>query len=140
MSLADQPTAGRGRGHFENGPTMQGSYLHPIMATATEIATQLKEENKELRERIDRSDKQLESKALALRKALDLADSKDQQLQRTRKRAADLQAQVSRLEAMLLIAQQENIKLREQTEQTLKEIETTLDEELFRSFSRVGDR
>ena len=139
MSFAEQNMAGRGRGHLSSGPVMHGSNLYPVMKTATEFANELKNANEKLWERIERADKQLESKEAELQQAYDLADSKDRELQQSRSQVKDLKNEVSRMKAVLLIAQQENQKLRDQTEQTLKEIETTLNDEVFRSFSRRGD-
>ena len=139
MSSPGDDMGGRARGYLAQGPAMQGSHLNPVIKTATETAIELMYKNEKLNELVDRTKKQLASKSQQLEKALNQSDLKDQQLARAEERELDLRDEISKLEAMLQLATQKNIKLREQTDQTLQEIETTLDEALFNSFSKIDD-
>lgn len=138
-SLSSSAVDGRARGHFSQGPALQGSSLNPAIRTATEIAMDLKIRNSKLSDAFSRTQQELNKKMQELAEARAEAEEKDQQLAKASLLEERLRATIGQLTAKLQLAEHQKSELRRQSDETLKEIETTLDEALIHNFSKKRD-
>jgi hypothetical protein len=139
---SSQPSSavgGRARGHFSHGPALQRSYLNPAIQTATEIAIDLKVENGKLQDSVARTQHELDKKMQVLAAAREESVLKDRELAKASNLESKLRSDIARLTAQLQIVEHEKSELRRQSDATLKEIESTLDQALFNNFSKHGD-